>query len=399
MLHKNLEKFDICMIGASIAGNYLSYLLSKTNLKIAIIEEHEKIGYPFQCAGIVSKKLKKFISVPEKIILNRVRVAKLISPNGNILKLSGDEEPYIIDRIKLDQLFFEKIKDKPNIEYFLGERFKSFEYVQSSQDLIVKTSERKIKSKILVGCDGPLSSVAHQLGIQNQIIYATQIRIKSDFNENEAVLYFDEAWNELFGWIVPEGNQIYRIGLASSNRLSQKFQSYLKNLNIKYSRRIDQQGGLIPIGLMNTLAFDNALLLGDAACQVKATTGGGIIMLLTAAKYAAKCIFRCFQDQDFSQKFIEKHYQEPCESAIGGQLKIHYLIRLLLQKCSNHDIEQLFKIISREDIKEQISLYGDMDFPKKLLIKLIFNPSIIKFLLQILIRNPEIILKLFRIYF
>ena len=38
---------------------------------------------------------------------------------------------------------------------------------------------------------------------------------------------------------------------------------------------------------MNNVAFDNIMLIGDAAGQVKATTGGGVVMLLTAAKYAA----------------------------------------------------------------------------------------------------------------
>ena len=56
-----MEILDVCIIGGSIAGNYLSYLLSKKNLKIAIIEEHEEMGLPFQCAGIISKKLKKLI--------------------------------------------------------------------------------------------------------------------------------------------------------------------------------------------------------------------------------------------------------------------------------------------------------------------------------------------------
>jgi len=55
-MERNIEKFDICIVGASIAGNYLCYLLSTTNLKIAIIEEHKEIGLPLQCAGIISQK-------------------------------------------------------------------------------------------------------------------------------------------------------------------------------------------------------------------------------------------------------------------------------------------------------------------------------------------------------
>jgi len=396
---EQLEYYDICIIGASIAGNYLTFLLSDSNLRIAIIEEHKSIGYPFQCAGIVSKKLGNLISLPKNIILNRVKVAKIVSPIGNILKLSGDEQPYIIDRVGLDNLFYEKTKISPDIHYYLGETYKSFQKDKDSQELIIKTSKRRIKTKMLIGCDGPISTVGQQVGVKNKIIYATQIRVKANFNENEAVMHFDENWNDLFGWIVPEGDNIYRIGLACSANISHKFQQFLNRIGVNYEQKIDQQGGIIPIGIMNDIAFDNILLLGDSACQVKATTGGGIIMLLNAAKYAARCILKSFNNKNFSKKFIRKHYQTPCEPFLGRELKIHFLIRLIFQNCSNQDIEELFNIIGNSNIKEKISLYGDMDFPKKLIVKLLSNINLIKFIVKFLVKNPQIIIKTFRILF
>ena len=103
------DYFDLVIIGASIAGNYLCSLISNYNLKIAIIEEHNNIGLPLQCAGIISKKLGQLIDLPENLILNRVNVAKLVAPSGRSIELSGNEEPYIIDRIGLDKHFFDKI--------------------------------------------------------------------------------------------------------------------------------------------------------------------------------------------------------------------------------------------------------------------------------------------------
>ena len=55
------EYFDVCIVGASIAGNYLAFLLSNSNLKIAVLEDHSEIGLPFQCAGIISQKLAQLI--------------------------------------------------------------------------------------------------------------------------------------------------------------------------------------------------------------------------------------------------------------------------------------------------------------------------------------------------
>ena len=74
----------------------------------------------------------------------------------------------------------------------------------------------------------------------------------------------------------------------------------MKKINVDSKQKINQQGGIIPIDIKNKVAFDNILLVGDSACQVKATTGGGIIMLLIANKYAANCILKCFKNNNFT---------------------------------------------------------------------------------------------------
>ena len=401
-MDQNIERFDVAIIGASISGNFLSYLLSKSNLTIAVIEEHKEIGLPFQCAGIVSKKLSKIIDLPKEIILNRVNIAKIVAPSGKFIKLSGDEKPYIIDRVALDRFFYEKIKKNDKMFYFLGEKFKSFNYIVENRQksVLIETSKRKFIAKMLIGCDGPLSSVAKSFGIKNDLIYAIQIRVKNNFDQNEASLYFNPLWKELFGWIVPEGtNNIYRIGLASAKNTKKNFEIFLKRLGININEKIDQQGGIIPYGYMNKSAFDNVLLLGDSAGQVKATTGGGIVMLLISAKYAAYCIKKCFlidSKNSFSKGTIKKLYEKPCLSEIGKQLKLHYIIRLIFENFNNDDFESFFHIIKIGNIEKTISLYGDMDFPRSLVFKLLRNSLVIKFLLKFLRKNPLTVIKVLK---
>jgi geranylgeranyl reductase family protein len=398
-MERNIEKFDVCIIGASIAGNYLCYLLSNTNLKIVVIEEHKEVGLPLQCAGIISQKLNTLIDLPKEIVSNRVKIAKIVAPQGIFIRLSGNEEPYIIDRTALDLFFYEKVRNKDTIQFLLGEKYKSFTRIRNGTQkrLLIQTSNRIFEVKILIGCDGPLSSVAKSLGIRNKIIPAVQIRITSNFAENEAAMYFDPRWKELFGWVVPEGNNIFRIGMACSQNTIKNFKIFLRQLNINFKQRIDQQGGLIPYGMMKRLSFNNILLLGDSACQVKATTGGGIINLLIASKYAANCIIKCFKNDNFSKKIIRRYYERPCFSTIGKQLKINYLIRAVLERLSNKDFDKLFEIIKTSKIEKLINIYGDMDFPRTFILKLLSNPMVFTFLMKFIIRNPDIFVILLKI--
>ncbi|GAF73985.1 unnamed protein product, partial [marine sediment metagenome] len=313
----------------------------------------------------------------------------------------GDEHPYIIDRVALDRLYYNKIKDDPNITYFFGERYKSFEYCidKGKKYVLIETSKRNIKTKMLIGCDGPLSSVGKQLNVKNNVLYASQIRTKANFNEDEAAMYFDPQWKQLFGWIVPEGNHVFRIGIAATKDVNKCFKCYLERLGIDINNKIDRQGGIIPYGTMNKIAFDNILLLGDSAGQVKATTGGGIVMLLTAAKYASNCINLCFESENFSKRFIKKYYEKPCSQTIGRELKLHYFIRLILEKFKDKDFEIFFKIIKENEIEHLITLYGDMDFPKALIIKLLRKRTVLRFIIKFLIKNPVIIFKISKLFF
>lgn len=401
-MDRNIENYDVCIIGGSIAGNYLCFLLSKTKLKIAVIEEHKDIGLPVQCAGIISQKLSELIELPQEIVLNRVDKVKLVAPSGKFIRLSGNERPYIIDRHALDLLFYSKVKDNPNITYYLEEKFKSFKYrylvQEKKQVVLVETSKRRLTAKILVGCDGPLSAIAKSMGLKYNKLYATQIRIQGNFKDDEVIMHFDPRWKELFGWIIPEGsNNIYRIGLASARNVARNFRIFLKKLKIDPLKAIEHQGGVIPYGILNKSAFDNVLLLGDSACQVKATTGGGIIMLLTGAKYAANCIIKCFNMNDFSSSFIRRFYERPSRSTIGKQLKIHYLIRTVLELFTNYDYEKMFQIIKTSKIEHLISIYGDMDFPKGLLTKLIKNPLFLSFFIKFILKKPNIFVRFLKI--
>jgi len=398
-MNDKIEQVDICIIGGSIAGNFLCHLLSKKKLKIAVVEEHEEIGQPFQCAGIVSKKIYRLIDLPEEIILNRARVARLITPSGKSITLSGDEEPFIIDRIALDKLFYQKGLSKKGITYYLGEKFRFFNYVleNNQKNVLITTSKRKIKAKLLIGCDGPFSTVGKQLGVQNKVIYASQIRIGGQFNQNEALMYFDPRWKELFGYIVPEGNNVYRIGIASSSKPLLKLRLFLEKINMNFKEKIDQQGGIIPYGVMNKVAFDNVLLLGDAACQVKSTTGGGIIMLLTAAKYAAYCISKCIKLNNFTKPMIVKYYEKQCSNSIGKQLKIHFIIRMIIENFDIKDFDRFFQILKIKKIQKKISLYGDMDFPKLFLFQLLKNVFVLRFIFRYLFKNPLVFLKIIKI--
>jgi geranylgeranyl reductase family protein len=391
-------EIDVCVIGGSIAGNYLACLLAEQNVKCCVIEEHEILGLPFQCAGIISQKILNLTAFPKSLILNRVKTAKVVAPNNQSIELSGKENPVIIDRVEFDKFFGKKAQEM-GVKYYLNEKYISHWSLPHNK-VLIKTSKHRIVAKIVVGADGPFSKVAKRYGIKNTTIPAVQARMKFKHDLDKTAMYFHPKWEELFGYIVPEGNNgICRIGLATSVHPNKAFNIFLKKIEGDSSQIISRQGGALPFGYPKRFAFKNAVLLGDSACMVKATTGGGIVMLVSAAKILAPAISKSLEKNDFSQRFLRKNYEKPVKCSLGIELRLHFLIRLILMELKSEGFNRFFRMyLNSKDLQEIVENYADMDFPLNLVRKLLFNREFMQFVFPLIIRNLHIIPKIIKIF-
>lgn len=393
------EKCDVCIVGGNIAGANLAYLLANETINVIVIEEHSETGVPLHCAGIISQKLSKIIDVNPSLILNRVKTAVLVAPNNLELNMKGKEHPYVLDRVKLDQSQYILAKNS-GARFLFNEKFKTYRKIKggSSAGVIVFTDKRKIFAKILVGCDGPHSKVAELNGVKHNLIYGTQVRAKYECPNKITKMYFNPKYKELFGWVIPESNGICRIGMGCVTTPSTTFNQFLDKIHVSKENIVNRQGGWIPYGYIRRIAFDRTLLLGDAGCMVKATTGGGVVMLLTAAKTAKLAISQAIKSNNFSEKFLRKTYEKPLKNTIGIDLKIHYVIRLLLTRFTTEDFNEIFLIYRKsKKLHKLIDDYADMDFPKRLVIRLLLNKDVLQFVGKMVLKNLNVIPELINI--
>lgn len=385
-------KTEIVIIGAGISGNYLAYLLSQNQIPCIVIEKHNSfLDRPLQCAGIISQKIIDLVKFPSSIILNKVKKVKIEEPHGTSILMQGREQPLIIDRLQFDA-YFGLEAQKLGTKYFFHEKYQTH-WKSSHQTVIVQTNKQKIQCKIIIGADGPGSLVGKRFHQKIPCIPAAQVRIKYPYPLNQTTMIFNPKWRDLFGYIIPEGNNgISRIGLASKKYPGQKLQLLLSSIKASKDEIIERQGGLIPFGLPKRLVFDHTLLLGDAAGMVKATTGGGIIMSISAAKILGKALEKAFNTKTFTSAFFIKHYQKKFQRKLGLELKIHYLIRLFLLEMTPSEFKELFHLYNHTKVGKIIKNKADMDFPLKLLLNLLLNKYFISYSMKLVKNHPKNIL-------
>jgi geranylgeranyl reductase family protein len=338
----------ISIIGAGPAGCYTAYLLSKAGKQVNIFEEHKKIGEPVQCTGLVTSSIKNIIKIKNSIIKNKINQVKIFSKN-NCLELRLKNKNLILDRKEFDNDLAD-MAAKQGAKLFLDHKFINNKIKHNNKI-------KPLKTDYLIGADGPLSQVAKSNNLQTKTRFLTglqaTIRLK---NENYIEFYPDLG---CFTWVVPENKDICRIGIASYTNPKQDFEKFLKIRKIKDSQIIEKQGGLIPIynPKIKTFRKNNVYLIGDAATQVKATTGGGIIQSLKAAEALSNSITK------------NKDYEKQWRKAIGKDLQLHLLIRNTMDKFKEKDWDLLVKLFKKEKTKKIIEEF-DRDYPTKFLMKL-----------------------------
>lgn len=387
----NLD-FDVCVVGAGPVGSTVSYYLSLKGLSVVLLDKKSKIGYPLQCAGILSNHIEGLNELPDDVIVNSVDGAFLHSSNS-ILNIERDNVAYIIDRVAYDHFLLKRAIDSG--VKLINQKATDFDF---DNGLTVLQNNQVIKSKIIVGCDGHNSEVSKKMGNVQDNYYASQFLVKiseeeinSFRNSNKSVdkfvdVYILEDTLPGFVWFIPVENDLYRVGLFSNGGHKEQNDLLIDFLDKYFEFEIiEKYKGFIPIfNKNNKLIESRAILLGDAAGQIKPTSGGGLLIAFDACRFASDHIYEAISNDDlsllnqYSQEFMDKYQNELCY-----QLKIQETFNHL----SNEDFNYLFLKIKENDGENLISEYGDMDNQSILVKEFIKRGLMIKIIPSFLIKK------------
>jgi geranylgeranyl reductase family protein len=364
----------ITIVGAGPIGLQTAINLKKNGLDVDIIEEHREIGKPVQCAGLISKTGCKELGLNiEESFVNEIKGARLFSPSGIELSIKKKEPiALVVDRYKFDQAFYKKAL-KENIQVQLGTKL--IDIRKNSLFLESHGHGELKKTGIIVGADGVSSIVRHVVAPeiqQENFVHAYQIRAKGIFNPEMVEVYFDENAKGLFAWIIPENNSIARIGLATqmNENPADNLKKFVEKKGLVLDV-LDKSSAMIPIGKpMQNLVFGNTLLVGDAGFHAKATTGGGIIAGLQAAKACSDTIIAHIKNRKKLSDYNKKL------SKINKELAMHWKIKCYLNSLEKQKIDDFFLKAKKAGIEEFLQEHGDMDNPSRFMGKMLRSPKL-----------------------
>ena len=344
----------ISVIGAGPAGSF--YASKVENDDVHIFEEHKMVGVPVACTGILTNSVNSIMKVPKDLVVSKINKFKITAPDNRSIYIDLDKVNMVLDRSKFDRFLFDKALDNGAIPH-LGERFLG--YKKSNKNYILRTSKKNYYTDMIVGADGPKSSVAKAAGIygNRRFIWGWQARCR--FKELEVGTTEIKLNLGEFSWIVPEDNHIARVGVigVKNNRLLNDYKKMLGAAKI-----LEDQSGLIPLYNPHQRlrkGKEDIFLIGDAATQVKATTYGGIIYGLLAGSYLAE------GKDDYVKRFNSK---------LGKDLWISLKMRNLMNRMTERQANELIEIFEKQGNKKILS-ENDRDFPSKFIVQLLMKEA------------------------
>ncbi|MBP2030526.1 geranylgeranyl reductase family protein [Methanohalophilus levihalophilus] len=378
--------YDVAVIGGGPVGSIAARYAAIHGAKVALFEEHSSIGSPVGCTGLLSVKALREcdISPDPSFVVNSVRGSFVHAPNGTCVSIDGrDTRAYVVLRKIFDRKLAEMAANL-GVDIFLKSHVHNLVLENGINTLFVTQGSdiAEFKAKVVIAADGPRSQISRLAGIpsSDRLLPGIQFEMKIKPQKTDFVeLFPGSVAPGFFAWVVPVSEGVCRVGMAIENQdesVRNYFDKFLSVLENKYGRiaigSMDFVIGSIPLGLPSTTVSDGVIVCGDAAGQVKPTSGGGIYPGAVCAKIAGKVAAGAALEGDNSSSRLSA-YDREWRSLLEKELKMGMKAHNFAAKLSDSQWDELLNSLNKPQLLDLIEEYGDMDHPS-ILLKKFLNP-------------------------
>ncbi len=371
------DRYDLITVGAGVAGCEAALEAAKKNARVLLLEEHPQVGSPSHCSGVVSLSglellgLEAHSSFSQKLIHG----ARFYPPHGETIEVrKKDPVALILNRMKLDQ-FLAKKAVAVGVELRAKTRASKFERTADGNVLTLADGS-KVASKVAIDASGAGSRLPEQAGLQapdwGQILPGLQYELIDMKEQGDLVeLFFgSKRAPGFFAWSIPTGKNSARVGLASKKGNVKKFlDDLVKEQWPKATVDATKSGSVLVAGPITRCWSPGFIVVGDAAGQVKQTTGGGIVIGGYCGKLAGIAAASAAAHSGTEADRFLRDYDSQWREKFGSDLRKMGLARKLFAGLSDETLDRLFSVL-RDNVSE-IEAEGDMDFQGKIITKLL----------------------------
>ena len=356
------------MVGAGPAGSYVAYELASSGHSVAVFEEKSAPGLNVCCTGIISTECFQSLGLGTDVILTEVNSAKFFSPSGRCLRVQTEKvQAYVVNRLLLDKALASKAQSR-GAQYFFSspviDIIRGKDSVQA--EALCSGAREMFSARAVILANGFRPKLPRKLGLGKikSYLVGAQAEIEAR-NVAELEVYFGQAIAPgSFAWLVPISTNKAYVGLLATSQAKLHLQKFLLTPFCQgrmISQEVEIEQKAIPVGILARSYGDRVLAIGDAAGQVKPTTGGGIYFGHLGAKTAAGVLDEALKGNNLAAGQLS-HYQKQWKAKMGKELTRGYWARWAYTKLSDRQIEGIFSALDSSGMAEALLNLGKFSF-------------------------------------
>lgn len=362
----------VAVVGGSAAGFFTAYLLARKGAPVRVFEQSEQLDAAERTL-IVTQRMNELLGPAGKeSILNEVRKFELFT-DGRAASISLTHPDLIIERAKLIRSLAQHAQ-QAGASIQLGCSFRKLTPQQQTITLELQragtSASEEFETDTIVASDGASSAVAHAAGWSKPLtvpLVQAIVPLPKDMSADTVRVWFVPDDTPYFYWLIPESAKRGALGIigepgAESRKVLDAFLTKRGFEPLGYqAARIPVYKGWVPVE--KRLGDGRVFVVGDAGCQVKVSTVGGIVTGLRGAAGVAEAILHSGSSRELRK--------------LRRELNVHLLIRRAL-----HDFQQ----------GDYSRLVDSLNDPAKRSLSEFSRDEALKVLWRVCLRQPRLIL-------
>lgn len=341
---------DVIVVGAGPAGNNTALGLASRGHAVTVIDARQTIGDKL-CTGIVGRECTRRFPIDSSLVYQDASAADVTAPGATDVRFEASEpQGQIIDRVAYVASFAQRAQEQ-GANYLLNQRVQRV--APDAHGVSVVTDQGTYRSRAVVLASGFGSPLTRQVELGSVADHVTGAQVEvSTFGATTGVseepgkvqiFVGSDVAPGFFSWLVPTSPGRALAGILARRQAPDHLSKFIQQLRrdgkIDAVVRNSACWG-IPLRPLKTTYKSRVLVAGDAAGQVKPTTGGGIYYSLLASEIASEVLDEALSEDDLSASRLS-HYQRRWKALLSKELEVGYSARRLFEALSDQQISSL----------------------------------------------------------